>query len=51
MFSRNLYNHWKKVTDHCETELELCFQELEPEVPKPNSSFLSGGFPEMSGVH
>lgn len=38
MFSQNLYNHWKKVTNHCEIEPKLCFQELEPEVPKPNSS-------------
>ena len=51
MFSQNLYDRWKKVTNHCEIELKLCFQELEPEVPKPNSSFLFGGFPEMSAVH
>lgn len=41
----------KKVLDHCEMELKPCFQELEAEVPKPNPSFLSGGFPEMCAVH
>lgn len=51
MFSPNLYNHWKKVTNHCEIDLKPCFQELEPGVPKPNSSFLSGAFPEMSAAH